>query len=157
MKKALASVFTSFVLLIFSCLSARAEVRTGKGLSPVLDGQVYIVAVAPLNGQAGGYPGSSILLSSEKEPDLRSDRSVITFSGGRFHPDSSGCSGCRDGIYRATVVGDSISFEAETSGISGERVVWRGTVRGADLFGTAVRTTPEGGRIDYTFYGRAGE
>ncbi len=167
MKKALASVLSPLQINSFLAASllgmslafllipyAAAEVRSGKGLSPVLDGKVFVVAVAPL-GSPAGITGRSFQSSGDR--DFGNDRSVFTFADGRFHLDSKRCADCSDGIYRSTVIGDSVSFEAETAGNGGERVVWQGTLRGADLFGTAVRTTPEGGRTDYTFYGRAGD
>ena len=146
-------VTTQFI----SGLDANAEVRTGNGLSPILDGRKFVVAIAPLERDEVAFRPDLFIPSTERAVGFDQSHSVLRFEDGRVCAGTKICSLENGGIYRSTISGNAVNFDAETDGGSAGRVFWRGTIRGGELFGTASRTTAEGGQIDYTFYGRNDE
>ena len=147
-------IVTSFFL---SDIDANAEVRTGNGLSPILDGRKFIVAIAPIERDEPPSQSFLFLPSADKKIAVNESRSTLTFEGGRICEGAVPCGLENGGVYRSTISGNAVTFDAETEGGAAERVVWRGTVRGSELFGTASRTTSGGGHLDYSFYGRNDE
>ena len=131
--------------------------RTGNGLNPVLDGRKFVVAIAPLERDDAAEEKVPLLPSADRAVAFDQSRSVLMFEGGRVCTGTKSCDFESGGMYRSTISGNAVTFDAETDGGSAGRVFWRGTVRGAELFGTASRTTADGGRLDYTFYGQNDE
>jgi len=68
----------------------------------------------------------------------RGDADTLTFQGGRFRSSACDRYGYGDAPYRATTVGDTVTFEAETESPKYGKLIWRGTVRGDKLDATVL-------------------
>jgi hypothetical protein len=68
----------------------------------------------------------------------RGDADTLTFQGGRFRSSACDRYGYGDAPYRATMVGDTVTFEAETESPKYGKLIWRGTVRGDKLDATVL-------------------
>ena len=94
-----------------------------------------------------------------KEADEKGD--VITFASGKFHSSLCDQWGFGKGDYKAAATGDAVSFETETKSEKGERLVWKGTVRGNEIEGTFVHyrkgwlLNPNPEPIEHWFKGKA--
>ena len=85
---------------------------------------------------------------------------VVLLVGGKFHSSACDQYGFSKGDYRANGAGDSVTFEAETQSEKDGRLVWKGTVRGADIEGTFVHyrkgwlLNPNPEPVEHWFQGR---
>ena len=86
----------------------------------LLDGRVFVADAGP-KGKAADEKGD-----------------VVTFADGKFHSSLCDQYGYGKAAYKATKVGDAIEFETETMSEKDGRLVWKGTVRGAEIEGTFV-------------------
>ena len=129
------SIPATFAIVSFAAMPVAAEVAA-------LDGRVFVADA----GEKG------------KPADEKND--VITFAGGKFHSSACDQYGFSKGDYRANGAGDSVTFEAETQSEKDGRLVWKGTVRGADIEGTFVHyrkgwlLNPNPEPVEHWFKGR---
>lgn len=61
------------------------------------------------------------------------DADTLSFSAGRFHSSACDQYGYGDGVYQARADGDAIHFDVETTSARYGKLVWSGTVKGADF------------------------
>ena len=77
-----------------------------------------------------------MLVKKAKRP-MRKAMSLF-FSEGKFYSSLCDQYGYGKGDYKATVFGDAMVFEVETSSAKDGRLVWKGTVRGNQIEGTFI-------------------
>jgi len=82
------------------------------------------------NPGQGSLDGKTFTVDTGDMGKSASDKDVLVFKDGKFH--STGCDqyGFGDGAYMATVKGDTVTFESETTSPTKGKMNWRGTVQG---------------------------
>jgi hypothetical protein len=99
---------------------------------------LYGIVAAPVHSLAAGVLDGITFVADAgpkgKPADEKSD--VITFRDGLFHSSTCDQYGYTSAPYVARNEPGAIAFEAETRSDKDGRLVWRGTVRGADIEGT---------------------
>ncbi|HSI03922.1 MAG: hypothetical protein ACAI38_04485 [Myxococcota bacterium] len=126
--KRIACAAVSAVLLAIASVALAA----GKG---ELDGKVFAVALA------------------EKANAAKSDNDTLTFQGGTFR--SSGCDqyGFGAASYTTSKAGDVITFESTATSPKEGTMIWKGTVKGNAVEGTALWQKKGQADIAYVFKG----
>lgn len=99
------------------------------------------IVAAPSHALAAGVLDGTTFVADAgpkgKTADEKDD--VLTFRDGLFHSSTCDQYGYTSAPYSARNEPGAISFEAETRSDKDGRLVWRGTVRGADIEGTMLR------------------
>jgi len=134
---------TRFMIALTAATLSAAFVAPTLAQTSLLDGKAFVAD--------GGIKG--------KAADELGD--VLTFKDGKFHSSACDKYGYGVGEYKATKVGDTIEWTAETMSEKHGKNVWKGTIKGADIEGTFVHhqkgwfLNPNPDPIDHWFKGKA--
>jgi len=108
---------------------------------PLLMGALAALAlpvVAPALAQGSPLEGRRFEGVFLERGKTKGDADTLTFQGGRFRSSACDRYGYGDAPYRATMAGDTVTFEAETESPKYGKLLWRGTVRGDKLDATVL-------------------
>jgi hemoglobin len=139
--------FTALLAATFEALVIAEPERAGV-LAIVDPAGGEIVVAGELDGQSfSGQRGDSG--GESGAPD------EVSFANGHLLSRADEAAGGRRGVYAAVVKEQATSFEAETTGPDGARVVWQGKVRGGTIEATLVSSKADGAARKGWFRGRA--
>ena len=83
------------------------------------------------------------------------EKDTLVFKEGKFHSTSCDKYDYKDAAYKAAKKGELIAFEAETANDSGDKIQWKGTVKGTTVEAKGVRTNGSEKMGEMTFKGKS--
>jgi hypothetical protein len=86
--------------------------------------------VTPTVAQAGALDGKTFVGEFGKKGKKTEGKDELIFKDGKFHSKACDPYGFGDGVYTATVSGDTTTFETETGSTKEGKIKWMGTVKG---------------------------
>jgi hypothetical protein len=103
--------------------------------------------------QAGALDGKSFAGTFTEKGKAKGDVDTFVFKDGKFRSTACDPYGFTEATYSATTKDGATSFEATSESPKEGTMMWKGTVRGDRIDGTAVWVKKGQVDISYTFHG----
>jgi hypothetical protein len=123
------------------------------GIGVFLAAALVLAGTPPDPPAAGTLDGKTFAGETVEKGKSKGGKDEFVFKGGKFRSTACDAYGFLEASYAAAANASSTTFSAETHSPKEGTMVWKGTVSGDTIDGTAVWTKKGQADITYTFHG----